>query len=305
MAAARLPLPLSRGFIMAAERSSPVTTFTTPGSPAAFSPDIVGIAPGEIIPEALIITTSSFAGFVEGDQPAVRVPFISTDDDAGFTAEGSEITEAQPDSSETVIHTGKVAVLAKVSREQYSTGNTASLLSDSMRLALIRKANYAYLAQAAPSSPAVTPPAGLLHLGPTDGGTVLDNLDAVADAITTIEANNGIATHIIASPSAWGELAKLKTSTDSNLSLIGANVEAPQRTLLSVPVTVTSAMPDYGLIVLDRNAVLSAYGNVSLAVSTDAFFAEDVVGVRATFRFGAKIADIGRVVSLDVTPAGS
>ena len=63
-----------------------------------------------------------------------------------------------------LIHTGKVAVLVKVSREQYGTGSAASMLSDAVRRALIRKANVAYLSQEAPSPPATTPPAGLLNV---------------------------------------------------------------------------------------------------------------------------------------------
>ena len=51
---------------------------------------------------------------------------MDCDDDAGFIDEGEEITEAEPDSTEVVIHTGKVAVLAKISREQYNTGSAAN-----------------------------------------------------------------------------------------------------------------------------------------------------------------------------------
>ena len=54
-----------------------------------------------------------------------------------------------------------------------------------MRRALIRKANVAYLAQTAPVGPAVTPPAGLLNLSPTNGGTVDIDLDSVADATSS------------------------------------------------------------------------------------------------------------------------
>lgn len=43
---------------------------------------------------------------------------MDVDDDAGFVAEGDDIDEAAPDSSEVVINTGKVAVLVKVSLPQ-------------------------------------------------------------------------------------------------------------------------------------------------------------------------------------------
>ena len=161
-----------------------------------------------------------------------------------------------------------------------------------MRRALIRKANVAYLAQTAPVGPAVTPPAGLLNLSPTNGGTVDIDLDSVA-------------TNIIASPAAIGELVKMKTATDSNVSLVGAGVEAPQRALLGVPVMVSNAMSGYNVLVLDSGSVLSAYGDVQLATSTDFYFGSDSVALRATFRFGAKIAHTDRVIKLTVAEPGS
>ncbi|WP_395704743.1 phage major capsid protein [Rhodococcus ruber] len=263
--------------------------------------DVRGFAPTELIPEALILQTSTKAGFVEGDEPAVRCPFVNVDDDAGFVAEGANIPEADPEHTEVVIHTGKVAVLVRTSREQHSQGNAAALVSDSVRRAIIRKANGAYLSQPAPTAPATTPPAGLLSLSPTSGGTVADDFDVVADTLMGIEAANGQATHIVASPSAWASLTKFKAATGSNSSLVGAGVEAAERRLLGVPVIVSNAMTADKILVLDNTAILSAYGNVQLAVSDQAFFASDSVAVRCTFRFGQKLIDPARVVQLTVT----
>ena len=47
----------------------------------------------------------------------------------------------------------------------------------------------------------------------------------------------------------------------------------------------------------------SVYGQVQLATSQD--FDSDSIRLRATFRFGAKIADVERVVKLAVTDLGS
>ena len=114
-----------------------------------------------------------------------------------------------------------------------------------------------------------------------------------------------MASHIIASPSGWAELSKFKDETTSNRSLIGAGTEAATRTLLSVPVLVSNSMPDGSMLVLDRNSVLSVYGQVQLATSADYYFGADSIALRATLRFGAKIADTGRVVKLTVAGAGS
>jgi hypothetical protein len=49
----------------------------------------------------------------------------------------------------------------------------------------------------------------------------------------------------------------------------------------------------------------SAYGAVQLATSADYYFGADSIALRATFRFGAKIADTERVVKLTVAASDS
>jgi len=217
-------------------------------------------------------------------------------------AEGDSIPDADPDDSEVLIGTGKVAVYYTVSREQWGTADTASLLSDATRDALVRKANRLYLSQAAPTPPATTPPAGLVNqnLGSVSGTIQSDGLDPVIDAIAAIEDAGGNASHILASPQAWAYISKLKAAVDSNLSLIGAGTNAAPRQLENVPVLVDKDVLDWSLIVLDRRAVLSAFGNVVIATSEHAAFQRDSVAVRATFRFGAQVSDTDRVVLVPV-----
>ena len=125
------------------------------------------------------------------------------------------------------------------------------------------------------------------------------------DAVATIEDASGSATHVVCSPSSWADLSKFKQATDSNMSLVGAGTTAPTRTLLSVPVLVSNSMTDGTMLVLDKSTILSVYGSVQLATSTDYYFDSDSIGVRATWRFGQKIADTARVVELTVAGAGS
>lgn len=260
--------------------------------------DVQGFAPEEVVPEALINLTSNRVGFVEGDAPAVRVPFVGFDGDAGFVAEGEQITEADPEYSEAVIHTGKIAVLARVSREQMNHARASEIISTSMRGAIVRKANAAYLAQVAPVSPAVTPPAGLLNLSPTVGGVLGADLDALVEAVATIEGAGGHATHFVAAPDAWAALATMKVGTGSNASLIGAGVQAAERLLLGVPVLVSNSMTAGTILAIDKDAVLSASGELQVAVSEDAYFGSDSVGVRVTWRFGQTLVDVARAVTV-------
>jgi len=72
-------------------------------------------------------------------------------------------------------------------------------------------------------------------------------------------------------------------------------------------VAVAATVPDDLLLVLDRRAVLSAYGPLQLAVSEHAAFRRDALVTRLTWRIGAVIAHPERVVELTVgepTPRG-
>lgn len=281
-----------------------MATETTTTSAPAWSPDVTTFAPTDVIPDALVLATSTVAGFVEGDQPVVRVAYV-TDAAAGFVAEGANISEADPGLDETDVATGKVAQLVKISREQWDHDQTPQMLAESVARAVTRAANIAYISQVAPTPPAITPPAGLLNItGITDGGTLGTNVDTLVDAIAGIEDDGGNATHIITAPDAWATLAKLKGGTGSEVPLIGApgapgiGTEPPERRLLGLPVLVSSAVTTGTLLVVDRAAIVSAVGPVTVATSEHVYFNADAIALRCTFRFGANAVHPARIVTI-------
>jgi len=290
-----------------APTAATVTVGTTTNSSApGWSPDVVFFPANEVIPDALVLRTSTVAGDVEGDAPAVRVPWVA-DGDAGFVPEGEKIEPKKPKLDETVVYTGKVAKLVKLSREQYVQDQTAGRLSTAVRRDIVRAANRAYIAQAAPGDEATTPPAGLLAQDLFDGGTVAGSLDALADGIAQLEQNEAVPNFIIASPIAWGWLRKFKTGAAAeNVSLLGAGTEDAERRLLSLPVLTTPSLDAGDLLVVDSSAIVSAVGPVAVATSEHLYFDEDSIAVRATFRFGARVMRPERVARFTVTdPTGA
>lgn len=276
-----------------------MATQTTPTSPAAWRPDVTEYLPGDVIPTALILTHATVAGSIEGDEPAVRVPFVADDGTAAIVAEGAEIADGNQDFDEAVVQTVKVAQLGKYSFETLQQPEAARLVEESLQRSVTRKANRAFLANA-------SGPSGLLNTaGIINAGAIEGNLDALVDAFATIEGNDGTATNIIASPDAWASVSKLKASDTSNQSLVGAGTEAATRSLLNVPVTVSSAMPTGGILVVDRSAIVAAVGAVRLARSEDAFFTSDVIALRATFRLGWDVMRANRIAKLTTIVAGS
>ncbi|WP_258561453.1 hypothetical protein [Bifidobacterium asteroides] len=64
-----------------------------------------------IAPDALIFSQTSVGGTISGDGPVARIPYIKDGLDAAIVAEGTRITETDPDLSEMYVHTHKIAIL--------------------------------------------------------------------------------------------------------------------------------------------------------------------------------------------------
>lgn len=276
-----------------------MATQITPTSPKAWAPDQTAFVPGDIIPDALILSTATMVGSIEGDAPAVRVPYVLDDGEAGFVAEGDLIDDAGQQFDEVVVLTGKVSTLGKYSYETLQQPQAAQMVVESLSRSVTTKANTAYLG----NGPGDDGPTGLLNVsGVTDCGAIVGNLDPLIEAVAGIEADGGTPTHILAGPDAWAALAKLKRATDSNESLVGAGTVAATRALLGLPVLVTNAMPAASLIVADKAAIIAAQSPIRVARSEDAYFSSDVVAVRVTWRLGWKVMRPARLAYLTTGP---
>lgn len=279
------------------------TSHTTTNSAKAWAPDVSTFAAADVVPDALIMQTSTVLGSVEGDAPLVRVGYV---DDAAvqITAEGEVIPEAEPELAEVTVATSKVTQMLRVSREQYFQPATAGELSASVQRAVTNFANEIYLKQPAPTAPAVAPAAGLLNVaGIVNGGAVDTDLDALIDLVASLEGNKAQPTHILLDPVGWASLRKIRTADGWNTNLLGAGTSDAQRMLLDLPVIVSSAMPASTGLVVDKSAIVSAVGKVQLAVSEDAYFASDSVALRCTWRFGQNLVKPDRIGKFTVGSA--
>lgn len=282
-----------------------MATETTTTSAYAWRPDDTTFAAADVVPEALIMRTSTVAGSIEGDQPSLHVAYID-DDDAEFVAEADEIDESNPAMAEVVVHTGKISQLVKLSNEQWAQEGTAGQLAQSVSRAIIKRADEAFLAQVAPTPPAVRPPAGLLNInGTTEGDEIVGSLDALVDLVAELEAEGSNPTHIVVDPRGWAQLRKLKTGDDYNSSLLGAGTTDAVPMLLSLPVLVNRWAPSFSGLVIDRSAVVSAVGPIKIAVSEHQYFSSDSVALRATWRIGWNVVRPNRIGTFTVVQPGS
>lgn len=269
-----------------------MTILTTPVTPESYAPNVVALDPLKIIPNSLLVTATQRVAVVEGDDVFTKVPKLDLTDEVDWVPEGTAIPEADPTPDETVIANGKLGVLVKLSEEQFKQPNVTEIVSQEIGRALATKVNAALLNTPLPTSPAVLPPPGLIVQGTEVVTPVEDDLDLIVDAIAMIqELPGGEATNVIASPSAWAALSKFKTALNSNQSLLDARVEAAERRLLSVPVTIDSAVPTGKIVILDKRRCLSVYSEIRAATTDQAFWTADVIGVKATIRLGATVTN--------------
>ncbi|STZ43193.1 phage major capsid protein [Mycolicibacterium gilvum] len=278
---------------------------TTTTSAYAWRPDDTTFAAADVVPEALILKTSTVAGSIEGDKPSLHVAYID-DADAQFIAEATEIPESDPTLAEVLVHTGKISQLVPLSAEQFSQDGTASQIAQSVSRALVKRADQAYLAQVAPTPPAVHPPAGLINIdGLTEGNDLVGDLDSLVDLIAELEAEGSTPSHIIVDPLGWASIRKFKTGASYNSSLLGAGTTDAVPMLLSLPVLVNRWAPAFSGIVVDRSAVVSAVGPVKVATSEHALFRSDSVLVRATWRIGWNVVRPERCGTFGIALPGS
>lgn len=272
-----------------------MTTQTTTTADYAWRPDGTTFAAADVVPEALIMATSTVSGTIDGDKPSLHVAYVD-DADADFVAEADEIDESDPNMAEVLVHTGKISQLIKLSSEQYQQEGTAAQLAQSVSRAIIKRADEAYLAQVAPTPPAVHPPTGLLHIDDiVDGDEINDSLDALVDLLAELQAEGSNPSHIVVDPRGWAQLRKLKTGIDYNSSLLGAGTTDAAPMLLSLPVLINRWVPSFSGMVLDRNAVVSAVGPVRVATSEHQYFSSDSVALRATWRIGWNVVRPNRI----------
>lgn len=266
------------------------TSATYPG----WNPDKVSeIDIEQAMPELHLVSMTTKADEIEGDAPAVRVPFVSVDPAASVVAEGATIAPTDPTLAEVTITTEKTAVLVKVSREMISQQNARGRFLESVQRGVRAKSNADFMASLATASVSFV-----------DGGALgSENLDALADLLTDMVGNGASPSHIVMRSADWKAVSAIKTSTGSNVPLVGigdtaGSADAPLvRRLFGVPVVVTNDLPagdnagtpaPNSIVVVSPPDLVSAYGSLMVAASEDLYFDSDSLAIRATLRYGIK-----------------
>jgi HK97 family phage major capsid protein len=234
-----------------------------------------------------------------------RIPIVTDDADAGWYAEGAEITPSDATLDEVVVTPKKVAALTIISRELAAdtTPEAQAVVGQSIARDLAKKIDTAFFANTTSNGPS-----GLLSLSSVqtvDTAGAIADLDPFAEAISKAETVGAMVTHFVTHPTTALGLMQLKKGTDSNEPLLNSDpTTAGRRFVLGVPLLTTTAVAAGTVWALDksRNYVVIRE-NVTLDVDRSAYFSSDRVGVRAIMRVGFGFPHEEAVVrAYDVTP---
>lgn len=232
-----------------------------------------------------------------------RVPLVTADPTARWTAEGEEIAPSDMEIDEATTRPSKVAGLTIITRElaNDSSPAAANAVGEGLARDIARRMDEAFFGNL--PAPA---PTGLTGTGATVIATAaaITNTDVFVQAIAAAEGFGAAITSFVAHPLDALALALVKKGTGSNEPLLGADPTAPtKRTISGVNLYTSPAVTrgsiwgipgDRVFVVVREDATVEADHSV--------FFTSDRVAVRATMRVGFLFSHAAAIQKI-TTPA--
>ena len=230
-----------------------------------------------------------------------RIPRITEDATASWTAEGQEIAPSDLAVDEIVTVPAKVAGLSVLSSEMVDDSNGAApdLVGDSLVRDVARRIDEAFC-----GTPGGLAPPGLESTNPTeiDGGG-LTNLDPFAEAVAAVEGEGGRVTGWLAHPQDALALVTMKDSDGSARALLAADPTQPgARVIEGRPMLTSPAVTRGSVWAVDGSRVhVIVRQDASVEVDSSIFFSSDRVAVRAIMRVGFAFAHEPSIARIALT----
>lgn len=271
---------------------------------SGFAPILTPAQVGDLVVRPLI--QQSVAGqiltTVYTDTHSWRVPVVTADPTASWTAEGAEITASDATVDEVVVTPSKLAALSVISRElaDDSTPAAAQVVGDGIVRDLTRKVDAALFTATTTNGPGGLP--GVSGISTVDAGASYANVDAFSDALYTAAQSNGAITAWVTNPATAKTLAKVKEVTGSNKPLLGPDPSRPgQRQILGVPLLTSPAVTTTNNVVWGISqpySYLVIRDQAQVESDRSVYFTSDRVAIRATLRIGFGFAAPATIVKI-------
>ena len=275
---------------------------TTTGGASILTPEEVGTLVVRPLMEQSVAAQVSTV--IPTNSHDFRVPIVSADPTAAWTAEGAEISVSEPDNHrELTVTPKKLAGLTVITYELAADSSPAALqvVGDGLVRDLKRKLDAAYFGNTTTNGPN-----GLGSLTTTviDVGDAWTNLDAFEGAKSAAETLHTELGAFITNPTTALALASLKEGTDSNKPLLGADPTSPtSRVIGGVPLYVS---PEVGTNIVwgvpMAHSLIVYRQDATVVTDTSVFFTSDRVAVRATLRAPFGFTFPLGIVKINITP---
>lgn len=258
----------------------------TAGAPGILRPEEVGALIVQPVQQASV--AFQIATVVQTDSHDFRIPVITSDTTAQWTAEGSDITPSDVGVSEINLVPKKLAALSIISNELANDSSPAAqtVVGQSIARDLAKKVDSAFFGDTVANGPAGI--SSLNDIQFVDADTIT-NVDPFSEALSKAENVGANVTAFVANATTVLALSKLKKLTSgSNEPLLQPDPTRPTRRqilgvpLYSVPDTVVPANTVWAVDMSRVFIVLRQ--DVDLVVDASRYFESDRLGIRATMR---------------------
>lgn len=225
---------------------------------------------------------------VETNSKDFRIPIVTDDVSASWTAEGADITATDAEVDELLVTPKKIAALSKVSRELAADSSPAAqnVVGQSIARDIARRVDSAFFGDTVANGPDGI--SSLNDIQFVDADTIT-NVDPFSEAISKAENEGAQITAFVANASTVLALSKLKKlTTGSNEPLLQPDPTLPtRRQILGVPLysVPSTVVPANTVWAVDMSRVFVVVRqDVELSVDESFYFGSDSLAVRAVMR---------------------
>ena len=237
---------------------------------------------------------------IQTDRTTVRLPKMSSDPVAEWTAENAQLTSSDPATGEVILSAKKVGSFVRISNElfQFAEPGAIDLLfrqgAQSLALAVDLAVFEGTGLQNQPRG--LNGRSGISTVSMGTNGAAFADLDPFADAIGTLATNNAQASAIVMHPRSWQALIKVTTDTGTSTKPLlqahsGSGGQMVTGSIYGVPVFLSSQLSitqtqgsatdaSSAYVVQADRIVVSRHGPMRVEVDRSRYFEFDQSAVR-------------------------
>lgn len=279
---------------------------TTTGTGKAFSPEQVARNFVDLLAPQSVVMASG-VNRVETDAETYSFPVIRSDFSAGFVGELDDLPTGGFGAEPLKVAPKKIAVADLIANELIQDGGPSFL--NPMAKSLLRTVALGFDREALVGTGSgkgfvgIANTAGIQKLAVAGG---LKDLDPFVSAFGLLESANAKASAIVMAPKSWSALMALREASGSLKPLLSESAGSPaagvQRSILGVPVWLSSFMPNADILVYEADQIFAVWRkDAGFEVSNQFGFLKDGTAVRAIARAAIAVPNAAAVCRITIS----